>query len=337
MALPSTGPISFGNNTGDTTTQSVNRELGRASPFQQNLSMGDTVLRTLFGVSSGAISLAQGYGKSNMFYCTLPSTSNVIAYNIATAQGWNTTSPITFTTSGNIWASSTGYYALQFSGSYPNGATLVNNHIISGAGGAGGNAHYASPWGTVTYGVQPPAYGGPAGPSGSQGLAGGPAIFVSTLSVILIKNNGTIQGGGGGGGGGYNGNAPFGGSGAGGGAGIVGGAGGTGQIYMYYPAVTGTEYNVGSPAGWQDSHNRAGAAGTTSAGGTGGPGGYDAGYGDNRWGNHGGNGGAPGQPGGGNVYGRVGTGGVGAAGTSINGLNRVTWLPVGTLLGPTVP
>jgi hypothetical protein len=54
MTLQSSGAISLGD---------VNVELGRSSTA--NISLGETAVRTLAGVSSGPISLSQLYGKSN--------------------------------------------------------------------------------------------------------------------------------------------------------------------------------------------------------------------------------------------------------------------------------
>ena len=56
MALPSTGAISFNN---------VNQELGKASPYNQTITMNDSDVRTLFGKASGAIAMSDGWGKSN--------------------------------------------------------------------------------------------------------------------------------------------------------------------------------------------------------------------------------------------------------------------------------
>ena len=61
MALNSTGPISIG---GSTTGQSINLELGRAATATSSLN--ETSLRSLAGVASGAISLSNFYGKSNV-------------------------------------------------------------------------------------------------------------------------------------------------------------------------------------------------------------------------------------------------------------------------------
>jgi hypothetical protein len=59
MTLASSGTISIG---GTTATRSINLELGRAATATSN--MGETDLRTLAGVSSGAISMSQFWGKT---------------------------------------------------------------------------------------------------------------------------------------------------------------------------------------------------------------------------------------------------------------------------------
>ena len=57
MTLQSSGAISLGN---------VNTELGRSSTA--TISLGETAVRTLAGVSSGAIALSSLYGKSNVTF-----------------------------------------------------------------------------------------------------------------------------------------------------------------------------------------------------------------------------------------------------------------------------
>ena len=57
MTLQSSGAISLGN---------VNTELGRSSTAA--ISLGETVVRTLAGVSSGAIALSNLYSKSNVSF-----------------------------------------------------------------------------------------------------------------------------------------------------------------------------------------------------------------------------------------------------------------------------
>lgn len=63
MALNSSGPLSLG---GATTGQSVNLELSKSATAL--VTMNDTDLRSLFGVSSGQISMSSGYGKSAINY-----------------------------------------------------------------------------------------------------------------------------------------------------------------------------------------------------------------------------------------------------------------------------
>ena len=60
MALAGSGTMSIG---GSTATRSINLELGRSATATSN--MGETDLRTLAGVSSGAISMSNFYGASS--------------------------------------------------------------------------------------------------------------------------------------------------------------------------------------------------------------------------------------------------------------------------------
>lgn len=60
MPLVSSGEISIG---GSTANRSINLELGRSATATSSL--GESALRTLAGVSSGAISLSSFYGKAN--------------------------------------------------------------------------------------------------------------------------------------------------------------------------------------------------------------------------------------------------------------------------------
>jgi hypothetical protein len=59
MPLNNSGQLALG---GSTVGESVNLELGKAATAQ--VGMNDTDLRTLFGVSTGQISMSNGYGKS---------------------------------------------------------------------------------------------------------------------------------------------------------------------------------------------------------------------------------------------------------------------------------
>ena len=61
MALNASGPISLG---GSTSGQSINLELGLSATAV--ISLNDAAVRTLLGVASGAITLNNAYGKSNV-------------------------------------------------------------------------------------------------------------------------------------------------------------------------------------------------------------------------------------------------------------------------------
>ena len=61
MTLAASGEMSIG---GSTSTRSINLELSRAAGATSSL--GETALRTLAGVSSGAISISNFYGKSSV-------------------------------------------------------------------------------------------------------------------------------------------------------------------------------------------------------------------------------------------------------------------------------
>lgn len=241
MALPSSGQISL---------QQVNVELGRASTAQ--ISLNETAVRNLFGVASGRIGMAHGYGKSASFVKTLTIAANTQNYNIrsaAIAAGWDEVKPANVTVVINagvyVGASSTANFGIT-TGSFPAGSviTIVNNGYIVGCGGAGGQGGsiYSSP-----------------GPGGSGGSA------ISMNYPVTIQNNGSIFGGGGGGGGAEDG-------GGGGGAGYSGGAGGGGGY------VGGAGSTAGPGAGGGDIWGGGGGAG---GGGTWGAAGDD---GDFYWG-----------------------------------------------------
>jgi hypothetical protein len=70
---------------GSTSTRSINLELGRAAGATSSL--GETALRTLAGVSSGAISISNFYGKSSVTISLASITSNQPFESSALAPG----------------------------------------------------------------------------------------------------------------------------------------------------------------------------------------------------------------------------------------------------------
>lgn len=305
MALPASGQISL---------SQVNTELGLSSTAL--IGMGDAAVRNLFGVASGQIKMSDGYGKANQFAFSISSNqTNADIATLATNAGWNGSSKLVATINSGIYISSnsTGTPALTISGSFPGGVDLINNGIIVGMGGNGGQGAGA------TY---PGIY---VGIGGSAGSSGGLALSVS--SAVSITNNNTIAGGGGGGGGaaaGHNGNAyMYGGGGGGGGrssnaANSSGGSGGT--------ASGGAIQNAAGSSG--------GSGNVSSAGGGGAGGGAHGGFRAGNGGSGGGWGasGSSGESAVGVVSGPGPYGG-GGGGGAISGNSNITWVAFGTRLG----
>ena len=200
MALPASGAISL---------SAVNTELGLSATAA--ITMNDAAVRTLFGKSSGAITMNDGYGKSNSVTAALTIAANSTNYtlNPAAVSGYSagkTTVNFTVNSSVYLYSTSTGTPALTISGFTAGDViNITNNGFILGMGGAGGSN------------------------TGGVGNAGGPAISLG-FSVTIVNNN-TIGGGGGGGGGGGSGfdvnfGPTYGGGGGGGRTGLTNSAGG---------------------------------------------------------------------------------------------------------------
>jgi hypothetical protein len=122
MTLPASGAITLNN---------VNVELGLSGTAA--ITMNDTVVRTLFGVSSGAIAMSDGYGKSN-------------AYNIV-ALGQSG--------SRDVWCSYDGISFTKFTNALPASCTVITycNGLFIAAGytGAAAAVYYStngSTWST---------------------------------------------------------------------------------------------------------------------------------------------------------------------------------------------
>jgi len=310
MPLPTSGPISLSN---------VNTELGLSSTAP--ISLGSTVVRTLFGVSSGAISKSNGRGKSNRATVNFVFSANTqqATVNPSLLSGYVAgKSDITITVNSGVyvWSDSTSIPALIIAGGLVAGdtITLVNNGFIMGKGGDGSQT------------VNSPA-----------AFPGGPAM--SILTSLRITNNSFIGGGGGGGsfgggggaGGGrggqvFNSGAPGGGGGPGSVGGNGSGSGGGGGRIM--PGVGGGPAAGGGAGGGGGFAGGGTPASGGSAGNPGGnignPGGTSAGGGGGGWGAAGGRGGyfAFTNP----------AGGAGGRAINLNG-NSITWLTNGTVYG----
>ena len=216
MTLNSSGPISLA---GSTTGQSIAIELGQSTTGQ--ISLNDTAVRTLAGVSSGAIIMPTNfYGKSNratISYTFSSSTSNA-SLNVTSISGYVAgKSDITVTVNSGVylWASTTSNYGLTLTGGASGDTlSLVNNGYIIGCGGNGGSS---------------------AGPALSLGFS------------TSVTNNSYIAGGGGGG---Y---APGGNHGGGGGAGGGNGTGGSSPCFTPNTYGGGSGGSIGNSGGNGDS------------------------------------------------------------------------------------
>lgn len=121
MTMPSSGNLNMG---GTSSPVSVNYELGRASPYNQTVSMNDSNVRSLAGVSStsgSSWSMSSLYGKSAITI-SLSSLSGVYG----TAESGTAYAEITFYTDGSV-----GYAASDGSGSQPNWASPTTTGIGS--------------------------------------------------------------------------------------------------------------------------------------------------------------------------------------------------------------
>ena len=306
MTLQATGAVSF---------SQINTELLK-SPTAQ-IALDDSLVRGLFGVTSGAIGINNGYGKQYRIWANITISADTANYSLTSAvvntflgSGYVagiTDTVITINSGIYVYSTSTATPAFSIS-SFASGDTvkIINNGTIIGAGGAGGTGAN---------------YGGSAGNGGT----GGTALYVrfATTYVGTVANNSTIYaGGGGGGGGGYqtrtissgksSSENTYAGGGGGGGAGYVAGTGGTGG------------------SGGNQGRGSDGSTGTLTAGGAGGSNGGYAVAGD---------GGAPGTDG---VVGQnTNPGAAGLAGYYLDGSNYVTFpmefYPWGYLNGNFLP
>jgi hypothetical protein len=127
---------------------------------------------------------------------SLTLSSDTAGYSIA-GGSYSVATAITLTINSGILLRPSSTYALQITGSFPAGSTLriVNNGVIMGNAGNGGNGSDCGQYNTAT-----------------AGSSGGDAVLFnySNLGSVGIDNsNGYILGGGGGGGGGCRAWSPF--------------------------------------------------------------------------------------------------------------------------------
>jgi hypothetical protein len=310
LAHDTTGAYS---DTSGSNSVSVEHELnatgaGYNSASTAQISLNDTAVRQMAGVSSGQIALSNLYSKNwSQAYSYSGTTTNVDFRTYVVNQGWDQNRPVILVNNGTIGSTSTGSYAMTISGSFPNGATFINYGYVVGAGGAGGSSEWLIAKGYSQF--------------SATGGNGGPAIYVST--GVTIYNYGIIGGGGGGGGSAIIGDFGYwqlAESVGGGGAGYYGGDRGhnfyeyPGGFYSYSVAY----YTPNSTAGATY------AAGSAEIGVT------AYGYGD-AWGGYGGYLGSVGATGYGDGRGSGYVGGLG--GTTVNGNSHVTWASKGSIYG----
>jgi hypothetical protein len=248
MPLNPSGQISLA---GSIVGQSIALELGRTATT--TTSLGESAVRTLCGVPSGAISLSDAWGKSNRAAASFTYTTNTAnaSLNVSTLSGYVTgATDVTITINSGIYlyATTTANFGLQITGaSSGDTLTLVNTGIIAGKGGAGGNSGPHTPY---------------------DGENGGTALKCSFPITINNTNGSAYIAGGGGGGAGHSsspGQPNLFTAGAGGGAG--GGNGGKGGGTQTFGGAGGTvPGGTGSPG----SSNAANGAGGGSGGGGGG-------------------------------------------------------------------
>ena len=320
MTLPASGIIKLSD---------IQTEFGGANPIglSEYYRGGAYVTSNNTSVpTSGAISLTNFYGATNVFSFTiLSSTQDANLNTLAIAAGWDGSAPLICNISAGVyvWSDSTANAGLIVS--VP--CTINNSGYIIGKGG------------------------------NANGYAGGAAISITSSGVTLTNNSGAYIAGGGGGGG--SGGAVTGGGGAGGGAsgsyngGSIGGAGaGAGGAYFTYGEY-GTGYrSAGGGAGGgggarddtgSDTTTQQGSAGGRVLPGTGGRGASC--YAVGGYGGSAGNVGAnftsngDGAGGGGGGWGANGgqgsSGGGGAGGAAISGTSP-TLTNNGTIYGSTV-
>jgi len=291
MALPSAGnPISL---------QQVNVELGLTATATIN--MGGSAVRTLFDVSSGAIDMSDGYGKSNEIGITASAASSANLQSLFDAN----TSGSWAGDIAKIYTINNGTTMGILTAPASMGGTLVVNNSgniqgtggAGGAGGSGGSGGYSQP---------------PASSAGAAGAAGGSAFLVQSTGITINMLSGSTLSGGGGAGGG-------------GGQGGIGEFLGGGNL-QYAPGGAGGAGGRGIGYNQAQANGSGGSGSNHSNGGSGGSGGN----GSNSFGGAGAGGNSGG---GGNKSGGASGGGAGAAGRAVTFSGVTAYTIIGTNSG----
>lgn len=166
MTLPATGSISL---------SAVNVELGRSSTAA--ISLGETAVRNLAGIATGAISLGNLYGKSVVTVTTITitegkyDTGGKVSFTYA---GYSRTgsscdylfgsaSPTTFKSAAikGIWSVNPGSTSLDFAGNQTGNSVFLTGVTINGTSlGAVPAGSYNSNLNITTYTFQTTAFDG---------------------------------------------------------------------------------------------------------------------------------------------------------------------------------
>tara|TARA_R110000851_G_C12955257_1_gene553718 strand:+ start:13 stop:615 length:603 start_codon:yes stop_codon:yes gene_type:complete len=165
MTLATSGTMSIG---GTTTDRSINVELGRSATATSN--MGETDLRTLAGVASGAISMSNFYGKSNYDWVVTVTNQSATIFG-QSFQGYgsvgNPSSPTTFGSATDTtcdlysdnpsfqWYSvnnnPTSFYINSSTGTPTGNAGWTKMHIYYQQTGTAGNPNFTITRSSLTY------------------------------------------------------------------------------------------------------------------------------------------------------------------------------------------
>jgi hypothetical protein len=120
MALNNTGALSLG---GSTAGESINLEMGLSATAQ--ISLNDTVIRGLAGVTSGQISISNFYGKSNVSYFT------AMQYNASsTGQGGWAANGVTIDSNRNIYTTTSNSSTVRVI-KYDAGGTILWQRLVA--------------------------------------------------------------------------------------------------------------------------------------------------------------------------------------------------------------